>query len=932
MRPFSFKAAPLVLALSFTFPLILGGCDSSGNLSADEHIERAKTFQSQGDLKAGILELKNAVQKDPENKQARWLLGMAYLDLRLGGDAEAQLTKSVQLGISPASARIPIARAQLLQADYQKILDTLLPGDNDDKGIQAQILDLRANALLGLKQFSEGCALFNRAIEIDDSYGPAHTGRARCQYGDGLTSAALTSAERATQLDPTHLESWYLLGDLRRALNQNDAAIAAYDQALKIKPNDYDAIAFKAMTLLSMDRMKDAEASIKRLNAMRPHAHPTKYLKAYVAYQQGRNSEATNLLQQILKDSPDNPQANMLFGTINYAINNNETALSSFNRVLSVAEQPEARLMLAATQVRMNANADADKTLAPLVAQGTNPKALLLAGQVALNLSNLDRGMAMLARANALSPKDTVIRTTLAQNQILSGNTQGIRGLESVITDKPDDSQAYLLLAASQFSRGELVDARATLQKMAVALPKNPMPFLLEGRIYLKQNNSSLARQAFERSLSVDPTFLPAADELAALDIRDNKPEQARQRFQKILANAPDNLGALMGQARVARLLKDQKGQVAALQQAIKSHPKAIEPATQLVHFYLTQDKQPTQALDVARKAASANNGNPAFFDLLGQAQLGAGQAKDAVDTFTSVTNRAPQSAGAWYQLAWAQRAAGDLNSAVSALQKASRIAPDNIEIRTGLAGIYILLGQQDNALQTARELQTLQPKSAAGFNMEAELAARFNKPELALKALEQAYRTITVPDTAATYHLALVRAKKTDLANTVAQQWLNAHPKDTAFRIYLAGLKLGANDPQGAITIYRQVLQVDPDHILALNNLAALLLEQNDASAPTLAMRAYKLQPDNPIVIDTYAWVLVQQGKATEALPLLQRAAKAAPKLTSIQFHLATALARTGKQNDARVLLNNLLSAQASFPERAQASALLKTLPKPQR
>lgn len=696
MRPLIPKVAPLVLSIGLALTGSISGCDSTASLSATEHIERAKKFQSEGDLRAGILELKNAVQKDPENKQARWLLGMAYLDLRLGGDAEAQLTKSVQLGISPASARIPIARAQLLQADYQKILDTLLPGDNDDKGIQAQILDLRANALLGLKQFSEGCALFNRAIEIDDSYGPAHTGRARCQYGDGLTSAALTSAERATQLDPTHLESWYLLGDLRRALNQNDAAIAAYDQALKIKPNDYDAIAFKAMTLLSMDRMKDAEASIKRLNAMRPHAHPTKYLKAYVAYQQGRNSEATNLLQQILKDSPDNPQANMLFGTINYAINNNETALSSFNRVLSVAEQPEARLMLAATQVRMNANADADKTLAPLVAQGTNPKALLLAGQVALNLGNLDRGMALLARANALSPKDTVIRTSLARNQILSGNSQGIRGLESVITDKPDDTQAYLLLAATQFSQNDLAGARATLQKMATALPKNPTPdllaaqqmlggveiqsgryddalviartiqqqqpdaaegHLLEAQIHFARKAHDESLSSYERAFKVAPSGAILIQQLQVFGAM-GKPEEGEKRIEAWLTRKPDDTSARGALAE--GLLKRQQFSPAIDQYLLLN--KRV-PGNLVVLNNLTwalAENQDKRALAYADQVLKLAPDNPSVLDTYGWAQVRLGNLNKGLEFLKRAQAKTPDSADVQWHLAYALNASGD--------------------------------------------------------------------------------------------------------------------------------------------------------------------------------------------------------------------------------------------------------------------------------
>lgn len=922
------KAAPLALALGFAFPLLLGGCDSAARLSAAEHIERAKTFQSEGNLRAGILELKNAVQKEPENKQARWLLGMAYLDLRLGGEAQTQLERAVQLGIAPASARVPIARAQFLQADYQKVLDTLLPSDNDDEGVQAQILELRGSALLGLGQVGEGCALFQRAIALDERYGPAYTGRARCQFAEGQTGDALESARRATALDPSHLESWYLLGELHRALNQNDQALAVYDQALKVRPNDFDAQAFKAMTLLSMDRMKDAEPIIQNLAKLRPQAHPTLYLKAYVAHRNDKNTEAINLLQQILRDAPNNPQANMLHGTISYVSNNNETALSSFNRVLSAVDMPEARLMLAATQLRMNAHADAGRTLAPLVAQGDDPKALLLAGQAALNLGDLDRGMALLNRANTLAPRDSLIRNTLAHNQILAGDPQGIRGLESAITDNPDDAQAHLLLAATQFAQNDLAGARATLRRMAQAQPGNPTPALLEGRIDLRQRNFTAARRAFERSLSVDPGFLPAADELAGLDIRENRPAQAREHFKRQLARSPDNLGALMGQSRVARLLGDQKEYEAVLKQAIAAHPQALEPATQLVQHYLQQRKQPRLALETAQQAARANSGNPAFLDLLGQAQLGAGQERDAVDTFTEVTNRAPQSAHAWYQLAWAQRAAGDLNSAVDALQKAMRLAPGNADIHAALAGIYAVLGQRDNALKIARELQKLNPQSPAGFNMEAELAARFDQGERSLQALEAAYRNIPSPDTAATYHLALLRANRTADAQTLAQQWLRANPRDPAFRYYLAGIALGQNNPTRAIALYREVLQINPQHALALNNLAALLLGQNDPSAHALAARAHALLPDNPYVLDTYGWSLVQQGKAAEALPFLRQAVQALPTIPVLHYHLATALSQTGRTNEARSVLTAALAAHASFPERAKALALLESLP----
>jgi putative PEP-CTERM system TPR-repeat lipoprotein len=339
----------------------------------------------------------------------------------------------------------------------------------------------------------------------------------------------------------------------------------------------------------------------------------------------------------------------------------------------------------------------------------------------------------------------------------------------------------------------------------------------------------------------------------------------------------------------------------------------------------MNQARQPKLAVELAQQAAQANNGNPAFLDNLGQAQLSAGLKKDAIDTFTNVTNRQPNSALAWYRLAWAQRASGDMNAALKSLQRSVRFAPTYLDARIALAGVYAVLGQQDNALKETRAIQELDPKSPVGYNLEAELAARFKKPEASLQALAHAYQTTPSADTAATYHLALARAGKTEQAEQLAQQWLKLHPDDSGFRMYLASAYLSRQQTSQAIAQYRLVVRALPNNVLALNNLAALLMEQNDASAYGYAQRAYALQPSNPVVMDTYGWGLLRQGKLQEATPLLKQAAQAVPDSPAIQFHWASALAKSGKNAEARALLQKVLATHKSFSERDEAAALLK-------
>ena len=65
---------PVLVFLS----LFIVACDSE--LTVQEHILNAKDFEESGEIKASVIELKNALQKNPENIEARWMLGRIYLD------------------------------------------------------------------------------------------------------------------------------------------------------------------------------------------------------------------------------------------------------------------------------------------------------------------------------------------------------------------------------------------------------------------------------------------------------------------------------------------------------------------------------------------------------------------------------------------------------------------------------------------------------------------------------------------------------------------------------------------------------------------------------------------------------------------------------------------------------------------------------------
>ncbi|MDV3241487.1 MAG: tetratricopeptide repeat protein, partial [Methylocaldum sp.] len=81
----------------------------------------------------------------------------------------------------------------------------------------------------------------------------------------------------------------------------------------------------------------------------------------------------------------------------------------------------------------------------------------------------------------------------------------------------------------------------------------------------------------------------------------------------------------------------------------------------------------------------------------------------------------------------------------------------------------------------------------------------------------------------------------------------------------------------------------------------------------------------NRPEVMDTVGWIFVQNGKQKEGLNLLQDAAVHAPHVAQIRIHLAEALAKSGRKDEARKELERLLKEKKNFAEREKAEILLK-------
>ena len=106
--------------------LLTGSLTSCGQSDNPEQlVAEAVKYQQKGDRKAAVIQLKNALQKKPDDAEARFLLGSIYNETGEALSAEKEIRRAAELGMAKARTAPQLAKALMLQGQYQKVLDEL---------------------------------------------------------------------------------------------------------------------------------------------------------------------------------------------------------------------------------------------------------------------------------------------------------------------------------------------------------------------------------------------------------------------------------------------------------------------------------------------------------------------------------------------------------------------------------------------------------------------------------------------------------------------------------------------------------------------------------------------------------------------------------------------------------------------------------------
>lgn len=921
------------LALSLAvMGAVLSGCDQSPAEQARELVEEARKHYNNGGLDAAAIELKNALQVDGGNADARLLLGTIYLDQGDGAGAEKELLRAADLGRSEDAVRLLLVRAHLLQFEYQEALDLTSDAAYADSEDEAALMVGRGEALLGLGDLDQADETFRKVLEFHHD-AKAYVGLAKSATVRNERDEAVAVIEQGLERFPEDAELLSLAGAWQLRDGRYEESERTYEMALKASSDNLSALVGLTRVQISRGRFGEAEANLRKLAAVAPQSPSVVLLRGVLAFESQDYDAAKNEMERVLAHHQENLTALYVAGASSYVLNQNERARSWLEQyVNAVPNNLVARRLLAATLHRLNEQEAALDVLGGVAPESIDDGDYLsLVGSAALNAGDLQSGAQYLEHAVERNPDSATLRARLGATRIAAGDVEGGHSqLESALEIDPQLEQAERTLLLSYLQQKRYEDVIVGAERYSQAYPDSTFGHMLRGMAYVGQGAVNDARRAFNRALEIRPGAPDASANLAALEARSGNVDQAKAVLKGVLVHHPGHLRTLMQLSRIALNQRNAEEAKGWLRQAAESNPQMAQPAAELAGLHLLAREYET-ALAIAQESLRAHPTSPALLAVAGEAQLRSGETVAAIETLNRLIAVRPNSINSRLLLVEALRKAGRLDQARRQLDASLAVDSEHLETKIVLADLLLNSGSEsdrERARALIQELAERSPSSGEVVVLQGEMALQDGDPQTAVGFFSKADEGVNNRKLTVALARAHWESGNREASNATLRTWINENPKDVLSHLLLSRNYQQMERFDDAEAVLLEVTQRQPTNWLALNQLALLRLLQRDAStARQYAEQAMEASGKHPFVMGTLGRVHLALNEDAEALDLLEAADSQSPGNHEIMAHLAQALARNGRNEEARALLRDLLSDGSEFDGRPEAEALLDQL-----
>ena len=441
-----------------------------------------------------------------------------------------------------------------------------------------------------------------------------------------------------------------------------------------------------------------------------------------------------------------------------------------------------------------------------------------------------DKVLPLLARAYMLTEDDDSILSLDAQgDRFTTPNTQFLayktmaalrtndellaqKTVEQVFTISENDSYSLLANAYLEFSKNNLLQVSAIVERILAATPNNVDALMLQGQVATAEQNFSVAIDSFKQYLELQPSSGKVQLFIADALVKNGQHDEAEKIADAILARVPTQpfLQYIKAVARFEN--KDYKAASEYANQSLSSgfNSFSLKLVAGASAFYLKNYEQSNQHLQELIKYLPPEH---SARRMLAVSQLQLGLIDDISETLTGYDSTTRENAQFLSTLSYelmevgafdearemAEQAANSTDvsaeqiarsgvlklmmndpSGIETLELALQQNPELVSAELALAFALVKTGDLTRATEIADKWLKDYPDKASGYNLQASILFKQNKLEQGKAALEKSLHIEPNNVFALTQMVQLANYQKdTEQAILLTEQALNAHPNN---------------------------------------------------------------------------------------------------------------------------------------------------------
>ena len=764
-----------------------------------------------------------------------------------------------------------------------------------------------AEVYTGARYWKEAKAEIDRLIQLDPSYGKAY-------FWDGLVEMGLAEAEpiqakkapyyeaaakrlhqavgKQPPVEPFVLEPWEFInsGILKRfgltfhrastrlplyallvfaheGLGQDEKVEEALNLAIANDPTQAEAYLMRAGRETAKNKFDQATDVLKK--GIEKGADKPRLLVALgeVALKKRDFDAAKDFFTQAVALDPKNEAAHLRLESVYRSENDREKALAAVEAgLVQLPESPALLTEQADLCLELSNFKKAEEVIAQLEKAAPDLAAgpvSYLRGKRALMAHQTRQAIAFLEQAKEKQPTPQV-RLLLGRAYLMADELGAAQSeLDSLIADQPTNYGAWRTSAGVQFRLRDFEKAGRSAKVVLETAPDDiEMRLLLAQTLVARQRLAEAlkeAQAAAERSKDDPNPYLVMAEIQQQL----NKLPDAEASYRRAVAAGGNDLLRVYSPFKRFLTATKQQAKLDALNAEIN---KALPPDEAMA---LTGTVEGLEKQLVERAA----NGTATLPELLQLGRLY--QLTDRLDlartTFEKVLAKdkpnAPEWRSAWQQVFNLQLAAGAYDKAAKLVAQLEKVAPEAPELL--LTEPLTLLSQKKlpEATEKLRAVaQSHKSMSQAHFLL-GQLLARQRKWDEAVVALTRALelRPNLVMARLLLGHIQLGLGNNAGALNEAAESLKYDARLVPALEIR-ASAYTGLGQRDGAIGAREEIAKIVPDNVGNLIALAGLYRQRRTPEkAEEFFVKAYKLAPDNALLVRAYADFLADTSRARQ-------------------------------------------------------------------